>query len=104
MAKMRTSVEIRNQVLELKKQGKGKKAIARTLKIARNTVKKILEDAESSTAPTIPTWAEKIDWEKIHLQVGRGIHLNILHQENTDTKLADDFRLIRFSKPIFGFN
>jgi hypothetical protein len=29
---------------------------------------------------------EKIDWEKIHLQVGRGIHLNILHQENTDTK------------------
>lgn len=86
MAKMRTSVEIRNQVLELKKQGKGKKAIARTLKIARNTVKKILEDVGSSTVATIPTWAEKIDWEKIHLQVGRGIHLNILHQENTDTK------------------
>jgi transposase len=86
MAKMRTSVEIRNQVLELRKQGKGKKAIARTLKIARNTVKKILEDAETSTIPEIPIWAEKIDWEKIHLQVGRGIHLNILHQENTDTK------------------
>lgn len=85
MAKMRTSVEIRNQVLELRKQGKGKKAIARTLKIARNTVKKILENTESSAAPEIPTWAQTIDWEKIHLQVGRGIHLNILHQENTDT-------------------
>jgi len=38
MAKMRTSVEIRNQVLELKKQGKGKKAIARTLKIGNPCV------------------------------------------------------------------
>ena len=87
MAKMRTSVEIRNQVLELKKQGKGKKAIARTLKIARNTVKKILEESESPIpASEVPLWATNIDWAKVHLQVGRGIHLNILHQENCDPK------------------
>lgn len=56
MAKMRTSVEIRNQVLELKKQGKGKKAIARTLKIARNTVKKILKvrNYKPCFSPTSP--------------------------------------------------
>ena len=87
MAKMRTSVEIRNQVLELKKQGKGKKAIARTLKIARNTVKKILEESESPMATSdAPEWAKKINWDNIRLQVGRGIHFNILHQENTDPK------------------
>ncbi len=105
MAKMRTSVEIRNQVLELKKQGKGKKTIARTLRIARNTVKKILEESETTTmTPDAPIWAQKIDWEKIHLQVGRGIHLNILHAENTDPNDVSYMKFWRYYRSLHPEN
>ncbi len=105
MAKMRTSVEIRNQVLELTKQGKGKKAIARTLKIARNTVKKILEESESPTATSdAPAWAQKINWDNVRLQVGRGIHFNILHQENTDPTEVSYLKFWRYYRSQFPEN
>jgi hypothetical protein len=75
------------------------------LKIARNTVKKILEDSESP--PVIldaPAWAQSIDWEKVHLQVGRGVHFNILHQENCDQKEVSYLKFWRYYRSRYPEN
>lgn len=101
MAKMRISVEIRNQVLELYKQGKGKKAITRALKISRNTVKKILAEFESPIDVETQTWAQNIDWESIRLQSGRGVQFNILHRENVDPNEVSYLKFWRHYKSIY---
>ncbi|MFN7825165.1 MAG: helix-turn-helix domain-containing protein [Pseudobdellovibrionaceae bacterium] len=84
---MRTSVEVRNQVLELNRQEVGIKKISKALGISKNTVRKILRDSgdEKFNTKEVPSWAKSVNWTSVHESVGRGVPVNILHRENVDT-------------------
>ena len=102
MAQMRTSVEVRNQVLELNRQEVGIKKIAKALRISKNTVRKILRDAadDKSKAKEVPSWARSVNWESVHESVGRGVPVNILHREHVDAKEVSYLRFWRYYKSL----
>ena len=64
MAKERTSVRMQAQIKLMSEQGYSIRAIARTLKIARKTVRRILGItlAESSESPP---WIGTVDWDYV---------------------------------------
>jgi Mor family transcriptional regulator len=82
---MRINVENQKQVLEMHKNGVGIKQIARSLKLSRNSVRKILRGSDDAPSnPNVPAWACAVDWQKIVLAAGRGVPLNVLHEENVN--------------------
>lgn len=70
------------EIQRLKAMGFRKKAVARTLGISRNTLKKCWEDPEAGTAPENASggspelyrapWSNGVDWEKVGEAVKRG--------------------------------
>ncbi len=89
MAAVKVSVEMQKQILELKSRGASPRKIAKTLKISRNTVRKVLRRGDVVDAGAIlPEWAKKIDWEKVRLEVSRGVQLNILAKEHAADKIS----------------
>jgi transposase len=68
MAKERTSVRMQAQIKTLFEQGYSIRAIARTLKLSRKTVRKILEvPAVKSAEPG--TWIAAVDWGYVRQEV-----------------------------------
>ena len=82
MARPRTSREMREQVFELHKNGLGPRAIARTLKIARNTVRAILRSGEGAPAGRKEApWSKSIGWDEVAKERGKGATLKSLWRE-----------------------
>jgi transposase len=78
----KVSVAMQEQILKLRSQGRSERSIARTLKIGRNTVRDVIKrGAVVAMGSTQPEWAKTINWEKVHLEVSRGVQLNILAAE-----------------------
>lgn len=102
MAQMRTSVEVRNQVLELNRQEVGIKKIAKSLRISKNTVRKILRESvdEKLNGKAAPAWAKSVNWAGVHESVGRGVPVNILHRENVDAKEISYLKFWRYYKSL----
>lgn len=88
MAAKELDVRKVDEIKRLKKMGFGKRKIARTLNIHRDTVTKYFEENSSSDqdikgGPIQPSdaWAGPIDWQDIREQMERGISLNVIHDE-----------------------
>ena len=82
MAAVRVSIPMQKQIFELHAQGLTARKIAKTLKVGRNTIKRVLERGElvaPGSAP--PSWAQLIDWDKVRLEASRGAQMNVLARE-----------------------
>lgn len=83
MTVIRMSLEMQKQIFELHNKGYSRRKIAKVLKVGRNTVRRLLERGEVCAPGALePEWSKKIDWEKIRLEVSRGVQMNILAREN----------------------
>ncbi len=101
MAKMRINVENQKQVLEMHKNGVGIKQIVRSLKLSRNSVPKILRGCnDAPSTPNLPDWAGTVDWQKIVLAAGRGVPLNVLHEENFNPSVVPYLRFWRYFRTL----
>ena len=89
MAGTRETVLMQNQILELRKQGRSTRAIARIVGKDRRTIEKIIERGEA-IAPNVnvPAWVATVDWEKVRLEVSRGVQLNILAREYVGSRIS----------------
>ena len=89
MAAVKVSTSMQKQILELHAQGMTARKIAKTLKVGRNTVRAILKRGEVIAAGAIfPEWAKSIDWEKVRLEVAKGVPMNILAREHAGDKIS----------------
>lgn len=89
MAVTRESVPMQKQILELHKLGHSDRAIAKIVGKNRRTVARIIARGEA-IAPNaeIPEWVRAVDWEKVRLEVSRGVQLNILAREHAGDKIS----------------
>lgn len=93
MAGMRKSRAMQEQILEMRTRGYGLRAIARALKIHRDTVRAYLPEgdtlktSEKQKPPegierVLPTsWENSIDWGYVRTEHGRGVALKVLWEE-----------------------
>ncbi len=104
MATVRMSVAMQDQILELHAKEYSERRIARMLKIGRNTVRAELErGAAVAPGSAPPGWAKSIDWERVRLEVSRGVQLNILAKELAGEVIS--YSQFCFMKtPILVFN
>lgn len=89
MVAVKVSTLMQKQILELRGQGKSARQIAKILKVGRNTVRRVLE--RNQVVPVgagQPEWSQGIDWQKVHLEVSRGVQLNILAREFAEGKVS----------------
>ncbi len=86
-----------DEIKRLWKLGLKKRAIARLMKVHRNTVSKYIEEfilensspANKLLSPNIldaTKWTNSIDWESIRSEYLRGVPLNIIHEELVESK------------------
>jgi hypothetical protein len=89
MATVKVSVAMQKQILELHLKGVTARHIARTLKVGRGTVKRVIErgDVQAPGAPP-PGWARSVDWERVRLEASKGVQLNILAREHAGEKIS----------------
>ncbi len=89
MPAVKVSISMQKQILELHAQGLTARKIAKTLKVGRNTIKRVLSRGEPIPAGAIaPVWAKAVDWEKVRLEVARGVQMNILAAEHAGGKIS----------------
>lgn len=89
MAAIKVSIAMQKQILELHEQGLTARKIAKVLKVGRNTIKKVIERGELIQPGAIePEWSMTVDWEKVRLEVSKGVQLNILAREHADGKIS----------------
>src|SRR6185437_13613233 len=89
MATMRVSIPMQKQILELHARGYTARKIAKTLKVGRNTIKRVLARGDLvEPGPPEPPWSKSIDWEKVRLEVGKGVQFNILAREYAGDKIS----------------
>lgn len=89
MTVIKVSIAMQKQILELHSGGYTARKIAKLLKVGRNTVRRVLERGEiANPGSTAPDWAKAIDWEKVRLEVSRGVQMNILAKENAEGKIS----------------
>ena len=89
MAVVKVSILMQKQILELHSKGYTNRKIARVLKVGRNTVKKVLARGELiAPGAAVPEWAKVIDWEKVRLEVSRGVQLNVLAKEHAEGQVS----------------
>lgn len=88
-AVVRVSVAMQKQILELHAQGFTARKIAKTLKVGRNTIRALLKRGDLiMPGAVVPPWAESIDWEKVRLEISRGVQMNILAAEYAGDKIS----------------
>lgn len=89
MAITRETVPMQNQILELHRQGRSERAIAKIVGKNRRTVARIIERGEA-VRPHVesPDWAKSVDWEKVRLEVSRGVQINILAAEHAGEQIS----------------
>ena len=81
MAKERTSVRMQAQIKLMSEQGYSIRAIARTLKIARKTVRRILGITVAESSEPEP-WIGAVDWEYVRQEVyGKGTTVKQIQRE-----------------------
>ncbi len=79
----RVSVAMQKQILELHAQGMTSRAIAKALKVGRNTIKRVINNKNIVEPGAVdPAWAKSIDWAKVKLEASRGVQMNILAREH----------------------
>jgi transposase len=89
MATVKVSVAMQKQILELHSKGYSERKIARTLRIGRGTVSRTIERGSVALRGAAkPDWATTIDWVKVHLEVSKGVQLNILAREHAGDKIS----------------
>lgn len=88
MARVRKSVALIDQIKELRSMGHGVRAIARSLKIGRPTVRKFLKNDDPSYKTTVVedpkdlNWRDALDWEAIVTDKRNGITFRHLYREH----------------------
>lgn len=83
MTVIKVSIPMQKQIFELHNKGYSNRKIAKLLKVGRNTVRDVLERGEVVAPGALrPEWAKQIDWQKVHVEVSRGVQLNILAKEH----------------------
>ncbi|MCB0362597.1 MAG: helix-turn-helix domain-containing protein [Bdellovibrionales bacterium] len=81
MALERTSVQMQNQIKELYEQGFSSRKISKSLKVSRNTFKKVLDNRDLEV-PITPIPSElKLDWPSILEQEKLGVPIKTLWEE-----------------------
>jgi len=83
-----------NEIKRLHQLGLGKRQIARTLNIHRNTVSKYIDELNALSIATAPAekapqenaWTSDIDWEQIRSEYLRGTPLTVLYEELFENK------------------
>lgn len=89
MTSVKVSVPMQKQILELHAKGFAARKIAKTLKVGRNTIKRILARGNVvAMGAAEPEWSKAIDWEKVRAAVSRGVQLNILAKEYAGDKVS----------------
>jgi len=89
MATVRVTIAMQTQILELFRQGRSERAIAKIVKKHRRTVSKIIKRGTTAAPGAIASdWVKDIDWEKICLEVSRGVQINILAKEHAGDKIS----------------
>ncbi len=89
MSAVKVSVPMQKQILELHAKEYSERRIARTLKVGRNTVRAVIKRGEIiRCGGAIPDWAKLIDWERVRLEVSRGVQLNILCRETVSDQIS----------------
>lgn len=87
MSTSRKGIAVIEQVLAMKSQNHGPRAISKCLGISRNTVRKILREhletleLGGAVVPKKGHWSEPLNWEQIHKEYSQGITLKVLHAE-----------------------
>lgn len=105
MAATRKSRAMQDQILKMRAQGYGIRAIARALKIHRDTVRaylpeeyplKINDKQKSDIPEVLPLpWQHNIDWEHVRKEHDRGVALKVLWQE-----VCPDVDYLRFWRAL----
>jgi transposase len=84
MARKVLNMSTIKEIRRLKELNLSERAIARALKIHRNTVKKyLLEDLPLATAAdeSEATWQSQLDWQELRGEAERGVPLQVLWEE-----------------------
>ena len=80
---------MQEQILELFRQGRSLRSIAKSVKVNRRTVSRIIDRGTVATPePVAADWTQLIDWEKVRLEVSRGVQINILAKEHAEGKIS----------------
>lgn len=89
MTTVKVTIPMQTQILELHRQGRSERTIARLVGKNRRTVARIIARGTTVTpgAP-VPDWAKLIDWEKVRLEVSRGVQMNILAREHAEGAIS----------------
>lgn len=88
MAAIRVTVEMQEQILELFRQGRSERAIAKIVNKNRRTVSRIIQrGAVVKPGSLAADWVMLIDWEKVRLEASRGVQINILAKEHAEGKI-----------------
>ena len=89
MAAIRVTVEMQEQILELFRQGRSERAIAKIVNKNRRTVSRIIQrGAVVKPGSLAADWVMLIDWEKVRLEASRGVQINILAKEHAEGKIS----------------
>ncbi len=85
MAGKRLVMSKEKEIIRLKCLGLKDRAIARTLKCSRGTVKKYQLGEHVIVAPFVaPSWVMDLDWDEVHLEFLKGVPLNVLWEERVE--------------------
>lgn len=89
MATVKVTVAMQKQILELHFKGYSARRISKTLRVGRNTIKRVIGRGDVvSSGAAMPAWAKTIDWPRVRLEVSQGVQLNILAQEHAGDKIS----------------
>ena len=89
MTAVKVSVLMQKQIFELHSKGYSSRRIAQTLKVGRNTIRRVLARGEVAPvgAPE-PDWSKAIDWEKVRLLASQGVQFNILARDYAGDRIS----------------
>lgn len=89
MATVKVTVAMQKQILELNSRGFSARRIAKTLRVGRHTIKRVLNRGDiSPPGATAPDWSKSVNWETVRAEVGRGVQFNILAREHAADKIS----------------
>jgi hypothetical protein len=89
MTTVKVTIPMQTQILELHRQGRSERAIAKIIGMNRRTVGRIIKrGAVVTPGASIPEWATSVDWEKVRAEASRGVQFNILHRNYAENKIG----------------
>lgn len=89
MTTVKVTIPMQTQILELHRQGRSARAIAKIVGKNRRTVTRVIErGAVAAPGVSEPDWVKLVDWEKIRIEASRGVQINILAREHAEGKIS----------------